>query len=212
MGFLRHSRALRQAVDILAENRLVPRRILERRETTRRRFLATHVQPGGIGAEIGVQKGFFTHAILRTVEPQRLHLVDPWYLLGEKWDWATTNQSTTTALRNIIHWFRKELARGDVVIHIGFAARVLADFPDNYFDWVYLDTSHSYEDTLEELKVLGSKVKENGIILGDDWFSAPGHKFYGQYRAINEFVSGSDYRIVASSDADHQWALKRAKR
>src|SRR5579863_9495292 len=33
---------------------------------------------GGEGAEIGVAKGEFSEALLGTVQPRKLHLIDPW--------------------------------------------------------------------------------------------------------------------------------------
>jgi LmbE family N-acetylglucosaminyl deacetylase len=38
------------------------------------------VQPGTVGAELGVFTGLFAEAILETVRPAALHLVDPWWL------------------------------------------------------------------------------------------------------------------------------------
>ena len=209
MDFLGRSRTLKLIVDTLSESRLIPKTLLRRRSKERKQFLSSFVSHGGVGAEIGVQKGFFSHVILDAVRPSRLHLIDPWYLLGERWEWADANKSTTKALRNIIYWFQRELAQGDIVLHIGFDIPVLAALPDHYFDWVYLDTSHTYDDTKQELTVLKDKVKTNGVIVGDDWFSNAGHPFYGQYCAINEFVSATDYIILSASDADHQWALKK---
>ncbi|MDY6974293.1 MAG: class I SAM-dependent methyltransferase [Thermodesulfobacteriota bacterium] len=198
---------LASIISILAENRFIPKTFLRHRSRDRKKFLQSVIPPGGIGAEIGVQKGFFTHSIIDSIKPSRLHLIDPWYLIGEKWPWAETNKSTCKALQNVIYWFHKELVRGDIILHIGFDQDVLQTFSDNCLDWVYLDTSHSYEDTKHELKLLSRKVKANGIIAGDDWFSNPEHPFFGQCLAIREFVSKSDYKILASSDDDHQWAI-----
>lgn len=209
MGALGQSRAVNMAVDFLAENRLLPKALLKHRESTRKKFLTSHLKAGGVGAEIGVQKGFFTHVMLDATRPSRLHLIDPWYLLGERWEWARGSKSTTKALKNVIYWFKSELACGDIVLHIGFDGVVLRDLPDDYFDWVYLDTSHAYEDTLQVLLLLKNKVKDSGIILGDDWFSSREHPFYGQYRAINEFVASNGYKLLTASDEDHQWAIRK---
>jgi len=199
------------ATETICENRLLPKYFLRRLKGRRSAFMRSVVKVGGVGAEIGVQKGFFTHAILQNAEPSRLHLIDPWYLLGGEWPWASASKSTTKALQNIIYWFRKELADKTVVLHIGLDDDVLPTFQDEYFDWVYLDTSHFYDDTKRELELLDRKVKPHGVILGDDWFSAPNHHFYGQYRAINEFVESKGYRFVAVDEPGHQWAICKAE-
>src|SRR6056297_2247811 len=38
-----------------------------------------------------------------------------------------------------------------------------------YFDWIYIDTDHSYETTKEELFKYAPKVKDHGIIAGHDY-------------------------------------------
>jgi hypothetical protein len=208
-ALLADNRAANALVEFLSENRLLPKRLLRRRARSRKRFFESHVNPHGIGAEIGVQKGFFSHVILDSAKPARLHLIDPWYLLGHEWPWATGSKSTTKALTNIITWFSRELSDGSVVLHVGFDTEVLLQFEDGYFDWVYLDTSHTYEDTRRELAVLDGKIKAGGIILGDDWFSDPQHKFHGQMVAIEEFVAQSGYEMLEVHEPSHQWVIRK---
>lgn len=195
------------AAEVLAENRLLPSWIMCRRPVRRNKFLRSLGIQGGVGAEIGVQKGFFSHALLHTLHPEQLHLIDPWHLLGDEWAWATGSKSTRKALANVHHWFRRDIANQRVVVHVGFDESILPTFPDGFFDWVYLDTSHSYDQTKQELALLANKVKRSGVILGDDWFGEPSHSFHGQYLAINEFVDEGAYQIVYANDTDHQWAI-----
>jgi SAM-dependent methyltransferase len=142
------------------------------------------------------------------VQPDKLHLIDPWYLLGKRWPWASTHQSTFKALRNILYWFEDDLANGKIVLHVGFDEPVLQAFPDKYFDWVYLDTTHEEEHTRRELEILGRKVKDGGLILGDDWFEDPGHMFHGQLKAIQDFCQTIGAELKYASNIDHQWALR----
>jgi len=193
----------------LAENLLIPPVLLKQRSRKRSLFLASLTKPNQIGAEIGVQKGLFTHGILHHCKPKKLHLIDPWYLLGSHWSWANANQSTTKALRNIIYWFREQLSDGSVALHIGFDEEILNQFEDYYFDWVYLDTSHEYEHTKRELIILDKKVKTGGVIVGDDWFTDPGHEFYGQYLAVTEFMKEYNYEFAALDDAAKQFAIRK---
>ena len=41
---------------------------------------------------------------------------------------------------------------------------IIFDFKDDYFDWIYIDTDHSYPTTIGELEAYAPKIKENGII------------------------------------------------
>lgn len=175
----------------------------------RAEILKEIIPPHGIGAEIGVHKGVFTHAIIQILKPQKLHLIDLWYLFGEKWPWATEDKSTINALIQILDTFRQELVEKSVILHIGFALDVLKEMPNNYFDWVYLDTSHRYEDTLKELNLLKAKVKPDGIIAGDDWYPDPQELHYGVYKAVNEFINQNNYALIYSNVNNKQWAIRQ---
>lgn len=158
---------------------------------------------GGVVAEIGVHKGFFTNCILQQNQPDKLHLIDPWFLMGKEWKWGKGNRSTVDALMGILDYYRKELIERKLILNVGFSEEVLAEFEDGYFDWVYLDSSHEYEDTLKELNILKLKVKANGIIAGDDF------DFVTFNKALKEFMEKENYRIVYKNVKDNQWAIQK---
>ena len=105
---------------------------------------------------------------------------------------------------------KKELEQGHVLVHAGDDLQVLTSFPDNYFDWVYIDTSHAYEHTKLELQILKKKVKSNGVIAGDDWQPKPDHRHHGVYKAVNEFMASDKYELIYSNTDDLQWAIKKS--
>ena len=56
------------------------------------------------------------------------------------------------------------------VIHdFSTANAVITSFPDNYFDFVYIDGDHSYEGSKSDLKNYYPKVKRGGVISGHDY-------------------------------------------
>lgn len=178
----------------------------------RGRILQQLVKRHGIGAEIGVHKGHFTQTILQLTEPSQLHLIDPWYLFGQEWPWAKGNRSTTTALIGILQAFEAELVERRVILHIGHDLDILPGFPNDYFDWVYLDTSHQYEQTRRELAMLKLKVKGDGMITGDDWYTDPSHLHHGVCRAVCEFVAQEPYEVIYANEQDKQWAIRKTGR
>lgn len=182
-----------------------------RKNRIRKSFVSQIIPRGGVGAELGVHKGYFTELLLEVTQPRRLHLVDPWYLLCGEWVWAGGNRSTTDAVRNIIKRYAKQLVAGTCVLNISDDLEFLRNLPDGYFDWVYVDTSHEYEHTQKELQVLKDKVKSDGVIAGDDWQTDPAHRHHGVCRAIREFLASEPYELIYGSDADKQWAIRRNK-
>jgi len=139
-------------------------------------------------AELGVDHGDFSEFILKITSPQKLHLIDVWE--GGRYHDGLNNVVKTK--------FKKEIDEGLVEMNIGYSTEVLLDFPDNYFDWVYLDTDHSYKTTKDELALLKLKVKPGGIIAGHDytignWVE---HNRYGVIEAINEFCVNENWEII----------------
>jgi len=175
----------------------------------RAQFVARYLPPGGVGAELGVHKGYFTEVLLRVARPAMLHLIDPWYLAGSEWTWGRGNRSTVDGLRRVLDLCRDPLVSGRAVVHVSFDLEALASFPGAYLDWVYVDTTHEYEHTQRELALLKEKVKPSGVIAGDDWRTDPAHRHHGVCRAVREFVSVGGYEIIHASDVDNQWAIRR---
>lgn len=43
------------------------------------------------------------------------------------------------------------------------------DFPDEFFDLVYIDADHTYDSVISDIKYWLPKVKHNGCLAGDDY-------------------------------------------
>ena len=109
-----------------------------------------------IGAEIGVWKGEFSSEILEAVKPIKFHLIDPWkYQSDPEFSQAfyggaigKNQQNMDLLYCSIIEKFRKQIADGIVEVNRGASDQVAAQFPGNYFDWIYVDGDHRYDGAL----------------------------------------------------------------
>ncbi len=166
-----------------------------------RRFdvIKPFLRKGGIGAEIGVFKGAFVDYFLSS-EPKKLYLVDPWFRLSAKWAWAQAGQSTVRALVDILTEFEPEISAGQIEPRVEFSRDFLHSFPNDHFDWIYIDSSHSYEGTLEELGVAIHAVKNDGFIIGDDFNPDPNSKHYGVCKAVEEFEAEGHLEILVRGE------------
>jgi hypothetical protein len=151
---------------------------------TRERLLEL-LPKDAVVAEIGVAFGDFTSEILSLSRPSKLHLIDSW-----------GTERYQQGLLQIKEKFKIEIAYGIVEINQGWSTKVLEGFPDSYFDWVYIDTDHSYKTTKNELLLAETKVKPGGRICGHDFTSgnvvAPVP--YGVIEACNEFCVRQNWR------------------
>lgn len=128
---------------------------------------------GGRCAEIGVWQGGFSEAILSVTQPKELVLIDPWDLLSaqDKAEQTHAKHADGDAMGAMYRGVMDRYGEmKNVTIRRGFSADVLATFPDNYFDWVYIDGNHLYDFVRKDLEVAFRKVRGGGIIAGDDFF------------------------------------------
>lgn len=167
-------------------------------------FLQSTIPKHGVAAELGVHKGRLTRVILEVTQPAKLHLVDMWYLLGEEWEWGGGDRSTLAGFLGVVRDNAEDLYTGRISIHVGNDLEIIPTFPDNYFDWVYIDTLHSYEHVSAELRLLTTKVRPGGIVAGDDY-----GQDWGIPQAIDDYlteVGGAE--MIYASDEDSQWAIR----
>ena len=171
-----------------------------------REQLLENLPKHSICAEIGVNKGSFSSKILDYCSPKKLYLIDFWG--NERY-----NKKVENHVRSI---FKNEINNDLISINKGFSTEVLKSFSDNYFDWVYLDTSHTYETTIAELNILDKKIKEDGIIAGHDYVTrsrTDGMK-YGVIEAVHQFCTEKNYEflfITMEWHGHNSFAIKRLK-
>ena len=153
-----------------------------------REELLKYLPKEGIVCELGVDKGDFSELILKYCNPKKLHLVDFW---GDE----RYNQNKK---RDVEKKFKSQIDSGIVQIDIGYSTEVVKTYENNYFDWIYIDTDHSYEVTFNELETYRLKVKDNGIIAGHDYIIAnwDGMIRYGVIEAVYEFCSKYNWEII----------------
>lgn len=150
--------------------------------------LLSFLPKSGVVAELGVDKGDFSKRILDITQPQTLHLIDAWNT--ERYGIAKQNE--------VIQKFRTGTEAGTVKLHIGLSTERVHDFPDAYFDWIYIDTDHSYTTTAAELELYLPKMKTNGIIAGHDFINGnwiKGYK-YGVMEAVYQFCNKHNWEFI----------------
>lgn len=163
-------------------------KIINTKLVTNRIELLKLLPKNGIVCELGVDQGEFSELIMKICNPKKLHLVDLW---GDE----RYNQNKR---RNVEQKFKSQITSGKVQIDIGYSTEVGETYENNYFDWIYIDTTHSYEVTIKELETYRLKVKDNGIIAGHDFVIAnwDGMIRYGVIEAVYEFCSKYDWEII----------------
>lgn len=141
--------------------------------------------------EVGTYRGEFARHILDACDPAELHLIDI--------DFSLVDPSVARDSR--------------VTMHHGLSHDMLAAFPDDHFDWIYIDGDHSYEGARRDAQAAASKVKAGGHLVFNDFAHAdPYLGAYGVHRAVTEFAAANGWLFVwfaYEANALYDVALRR---
>ncbi|MEX0780849.1 MAG: class I SAM-dependent methyltransferase [Balneolales bacterium] len=169
-----------------------------------REELLKKMKKQSIVAEIGVDEGKFSRLIHKIVQPGKLHLIDMW----------GTDRFHEGKFQEVQSFFENEIKQQKVMIHKKLSVNAAHDFIDNYFDWIYIDTDHSYETTRNELRLYAPKVKQGGIIAGHDYVKGNWITTYryGVIEAVHEFCVNNDWELIyltAEPKENQSFAIRR---
>lgn len=146
-----------------------------------RMMLLDRVAPGGVMAEIGVDRGDFSLQILNRCKPERLHLFDMDF--------------NRVANPDIIAELDRE--DGRLEFHVGDSSSQLATMPDASFDMIYIDGDHKYEGVKKDISVAVEKVKPGGVLIFNDYtvWSVVSMFHCGVARAVHELCLTSPWKF-----------------
>lgn len=161
--------------------------------------------PSTVGAEIGVQRGDFSEAIL-THPVSKLYLVDCWkqqHSTDYELDSANVADChQETLYRFVVERFKPFGSR--VSILRGNSLDVCCGFEDGSLDWVYLDADHTYGGIWSDLNSWSRKVRTGGYVFGHD-YCINGRTImckYGVYDAVNRFCQEFGWSIQYLTDEE----------
>jgi hypothetical protein len=86
-------------------------------------------------------------------------------------------------------------------------------FPDNFFDFIYIDSKHTYDQVSQELELYWPKLKSGGIFSGHDymdgWTDPQGtYHSWGVIQAVDEFVEKKDQTLHLIDRWRSWWLIK----
>ncbi|MBX9775413.1 MAG: class I SAM-dependent methyltransferase [Xanthobacteraceae bacterium] len=169
-------RLARHAVTRGAASATLPGRLLaDCRMCASRYELVAALPRGGRVAEIGTDKGEFAQHILAVCSPVSLHLIDLDF------------SALLPALRE----------NQRVHLHEGSSHELLAAFPDEHFDWIYIDADHSYTGVTRDANAAAAKVKKGGYLVFNDFAHMdPFLGAYGVHRAVVDFAVSKGWEFA----------------
>ena len=150
----------------------------------------------GVVTEVGTHTGSWAREILDRAVPKKLTLIDI---------------NLKPLRRELIE---KEVMAGIVEVREGVSWDVLAQYPDDHFDWIYIDAGHEYESVKRDTEIARKKVKKGGFIVFNDFTNWSLLEFmpYGIPRNVFELASEGNFTFTHFAFNDtgyHDVALRR---
>jgi hypothetical protein len=179
--------------------------------------LANDLNLTGRAVELGVWRGEFAEANLNKWRGQMYYMVDLW----KRSDCVGGNTSACVYGSNVSDGgraerdFDKMYTRLRLERHRSFAGRyelvqsstleAARRFPDGFFDWIYLDATHTYAEARRDLEAWYPKVKLGGLISGHDYqfqHQAIGAGYvFGVRDAVDEFAAARATRVYSTMES-----------
>lgn len=175
----------------LTEKQLSRARILSNRN-----HILKYLPYNMVFCEVGVLAGDWTKAVLETDKISHFYALDTF-------DRPQTHKIFEDKDSSITHRmlyenrFKEHIAQNKMTILEGDSKETLKLLDNNSVDVFYLDSYHSYEQVNAELSIVKDKIKEDGLIIFNDYtFYDPYYKCeLGVIAAANEFILENDYEV-----------------
>jgi len=153
--------------------------------------LAEHFKELGFekGAEIGVFAGYYSEILCKTIPNLELIAVDPWEIYQGYRDRKFVSSMEIAEAKA-----REVLAPYNVKILKKFSDQAADDVADGSLDFVYIDGNHRYEFVKDDIRAWTPKVREGGIVSGDDFYIT-GQGNNGVIDAVLEYVEDRGYKL-----------------
>lgn len=160
------------------------------------------IPEGSTGAELGVWKGDSSAKFFKRAK--HIHLVDSWSPIAyedsdEHGDYEAYLERYSKLVgsknpkdfqkyydkiyKNVVDRFKDK----SITIHRMVTKEFFESFSEK-LDWIYVDASHSYDGCYYDLTQSLNLIKDDGILLGDDYSD----KKLGVKTAVNDFVKNHD--------------------
>jgi len=133
-----------------------------------------------VGLEIGTMQGVGAENLLSKLPNLILHGVDP-YSEYKDWCGSVFHKDSKFELEA---QGRLEKFGSRFILHKKTSDDALNDFQDAYFDFVFIDGLHTYEQVLQDCRNYYSKVKSGGVFSGHDY----GPQIPAVVRAVDQFA------------------------
>jgi hypothetical protein len=146
-----------------------------------------------IGCELGVFEGNFSEILTASKKFKKLYLVDIFSGIASNFGKTYTDASVLEQYvkNKFTEYSIVEIIKQD-------SLTFLQSLPNNSLNFIYIDTVHSYEQTMNELNESYRVIQNGGYICGHDYCEI----FQGVIDSVTDFTKKYNLDIIITQEND----------
>lgn len=117
------------------------------------------------GVEVGTYCGEFASILCEANPEGHLTCVDPWASYAE----YNEHVNRQDKMNRYYERAKQHLSKYNCTLIRDYSTNVAKQFPDGYFDYVYIDGNHTLPYVIADIYAWVPKIKKGGIISGHDY-------------------------------------------
>ena len=147
--------------------------------------------------ELGVFRGKNLWDLAMLSDADLVVGIDAWdQKIDHLWTQETHDQNYNYVMQKVVEKIKRKCHKIDIKILRGDHSILVKEFDNEYFDYVYIDSDHSYECVKKDINQWYPKIKEGGIIAGHDYCKRTvkrdtGTTVFGVIKAVDEFITNN---------------------
>lgn len=118
-------------------------------------------------AEIGVERGKNALDMLENMDIGKLYLIDDYLPYTDYLGGFCPPEIQEQVYQDMLGRINSYLNKTIVIRKSSLDSALL--FPDNFFDFVYIDGNHNYESVKKDMTIWFPKIKKGGLMAGHDF-------------------------------------------
>lgn len=157
------------------------------------------IRQSPIVAEIGVALGTFSKFMIERFKPTQFHAFDLFQIHQDATLWGKPTIEVLGG-RTHLDFYRREMINSPatVLTHEGLSSNTLPKIPNSFFDLIYIDAAHTYDEVRADAELSASKLNRDGILIFNDYIMYdPFIKSeYGIVPVVNEMIVNQGWKVI----------------
>lgn len=166
---------------------------------------ALSIPRGGVLGEVGVAFGDFSEFLISWFAPRQFVAFDTFLLHKLDYLWGRPTYEIFNGRTHRQQYEDRFSGHPEVIIAEGPSRETLAQYPDQYFDLLYVDADHSYEAVRRDADLAARKIKTTGIVVFNDYimWDHVTDSAYGVVPVVNALIVNDGWQVIAFA-LEHQ--------